>query len=79
MSNTRSVADIVADIIEPLVGNIPVSVQLATALNDTANEKDVSDLRADLNALRKEVERLVALVGDIPVSEQIAAAMNRQA
>lgn len=67
MENTRTVNDI----LEEIVGDTPVSVQLATALNGMASKEDVNVLRSDLNALRKEVEKLIELVGDVSVSEQI--------
>lgn len=73
----RTVNDILNDIIEPIVGDTPVSVQLATALNGMASKEDVDALRSDLKALCKEVEKLTELVGDISVSEQINMAINK--
>ena len=68
---------IIGDIIEEIIGDTPVSVQLANALHRTASKKDVADLYAEVELLKKEVEKLVELVGDTPVSEQINIAMNR--
>ena len=76
-SNTRTVNEILNDIIEPIIGDTPVSVQLATALNDMASKKDVNALSSELRALRIEVEKIIELVGDISVSEQINMAINK--
>ena len=75
--NSRTVDEILSDIVEPIIGDTPVSVQLATALNGMASKEDVSALRSDLNALRKEVENLISLVGDTSVSEQINVVINK--
>lgn len=69
--------EMIRDMVEPIIGDTPVSVQLATALSGMASKEDVSALRADLIALRKDIERLTELVGDIPVSEQINMIINR--
>ena len=66
-----SVEKIISDVAEEIIGDTPVSVQLAAALNGMASKEDVNALRSDLNALRKEVEKLIELVGDVSVSEQI--------
>ena len=82
MSNTRSVNDILTDIVEPIIGDTPVSVQLNTALEHMASKGHVHPeyaSKVEVDALRKELERLIELVGDISVSEQIAAAINKQA
>lgn len=72
-----SVKKIIIDVAEEMIGDTPVSVQLATALNETASKEDVSALRSDLDAIRKDVEKLIELVGDISVSEQINMAINK--
>ena len=59
------------NIIEEIIGDTPVSVQLATALDRMASKDDVKALRSDLDALRKDIEQLIKLVGDVSVSEQI--------
>ncbi|MBQ2883693.1 MAG: hypothetical protein IJE43_07990 [Alphaproteobacteria bacterium] len=69
--DTRVIEEILRDIIEPIVGDTPVSVQLSSALYGMASKDDVRDLRHDVNVLRKEVEKLIELVGDTSVSEQI--------
>lgn len=76
MANARTVDDILNDIIEPIVGDTPVSVQLNAAIDKMASKEDVQILTAELIALRKEVERLSELVGDTTVSEQINIAIN---
>lgn len=75
--NSRTVTDMLGEIIAPIVGDTPVSVQIATAISHLANKEDVNALSAELKALRKEVEKLIELVGDISVSEQINNAVNR--
>lgn len=76
MANARTVDDILNDIIEPIVGDTPVSVQLNAAIDKMASKEDVQILTAELIALRKEVERFSELVGDTTVSEQINIAIN---
>ena len=75
--NTRTVNEIFTDIIEPIIGDTPVSVQLATALNGMASKEDVRMLQSEILILRKEIENLIALVGDISVSEQINMIINK--
>ena len=78
MINIQSdVEKIISDVAEEIIGDTPVSVQLATALNGMASKEDVNALRSDLNALRKEVEKLIELVGDTSVSEQINIAIKQ--
>ena len=76
-ANTRTVDEILNDKIELIIGDTPVSVQLATALNDMASKEDVNALSTELRALRKEVEKLIELVGDVSVSEQINMVINK--
>lgn len=76
LANARTVDEILADMVEPIIGDTPVSVQLATALNGMASKEDVNALSTELKALRKEVEKLIELVGDISVSEQINMVMQ---
>ena len=71
------IENIISNITEEIIGDTPVSVQLAMALSKMARKEDVNALRADLNALRNEIENLIALVGDTSVSEQINMAINR--
>lgn len=76
LSNARTVDEILSDMIEPIIGDTPVSVQLAAALEQAASKEDMSKLRSDLDALRKDVETLIELVGDTAVSVQINTAME---
>jgi polyhydroxyalkanoate synthesis regulator phasin len=69
--------DRIIETLERMVGDTPVSVQIATALHETASREDMNALRSDLNALREKVEKLIMLVGDTPVSEQINMTINR--
>lgn len=70
----------ILDVLNRIVGDVPVSEQLSIALNQMANKdhnhKDYV-LRTEFNALKAEVERLNNLVGDVAVSEQINTAINR--
>ena len=68
----------ITEIIENIIGDTPVSVQLATALNKMASQEDILVLQAELGTLRKEIEKLTALVGDTPVSEQIYTAIKER-
>lgn len=72
-----NIEKIIGEVAEEIIGDTPVSVQLATALSGVASNEDMIALRSDLNALRKEVEALIALVGDTSVSEQINMAINK--
>lgn len=72
-----NVEKIIGKVAEEIIGDTPVSVQLAMALDKMASKEDVNALSAELRALRNEVEKLIELVGDIPVSEQINMVINR--
>lgn len=79
MINTESINDIINDIMEPMVGDTPVSVQIETAINRTANKEHAHDeyaLRDDVENLKKKIDILIDLVGDAPVSEQIYMAIK---
>ena len=76
-TNVRTVNEMLSDMIEPIIGDTPVSVQLATALNGMASKEDVNALMLEVKALRKELEKLSELVGDVPVSEQINMVISR--
>ena len=77
MDKIRTTDEILTDIIEPIIGDTPVSVQLAMALDGMASKEDVLALNKELVELRKELEKLTLLVGDLSVSEQINMAMNK--
>ena len=77
MDKIRTTDEILSDIIEPIIGDTPVSVQLAMALDGMASKEEVLVLRKELVELRKEFEKLALLVGDLSVSEQINMAMNK--
>ena len=71
------VENIIKNVTEEVIGDTPVSVQLATALRGMSRKEDVDTLRAEVIALRKEIERLADLIGDMSVSEQINMFINR--
>ena len=65
--------------VETLIGDTPVSIQLATALSYVAPKDHVHEnyvTRAEYDILRRQVDILLELVGDIPVTEQIGAAIR---
>lgn len=76
LANARTVDEILSDMIEPIVGDTPVSVQLNAALNKMASKEEVEDMRIDINVLKKDMEKLMALLGDTSVSEQINMAIS---
>ncbi len=62
------------DDLDGIVGDVPVSEQLAVALSRMAvkdHKHEDYATRAELMELKRVVEKLVELVGDVPVSEQI--------
>lgn len=68
------------NVIYSIIGDIPVSEQLATALDrmatkDHAHEEYVTI--TEYNKLKSEVEKLATLVGDTSVSEQINIAISK--
>lgn len=65
--------------VETLIGDTPVSIQLATALSYVAQKDHVHEnyvTRAEYEALRRQVDILLELVGDMPVADQIGAAIR---
>ena len=69
----------ITEIIENIIGDTPVSVQLAMALGNMAEKDHAHDeyaLRNEVEELKKKINMLVDLVGDTSVSEQIYAAIK---
>ena len=65
--------------LDTLIGDRPVSEQLAIALSRMAPRDHVHEIYAtseEVNQLKEKIELLLALVGDMPVSEQISTAIN---
>lgn len=63
-----------------LIGDRPVSDQLATALSYMAPKDHTHEIYAtseEVNQLKEKIELLIALVGDTSVSEQISTAINK--
>jgi len=77
LANARTVDEILSDVVEPIIGDTPVSVQLNAALDKMASKEDVQAIRIDVDIIKKEIEKLLALVGDVSVSEQINMVINR--
>jgi hypothetical protein len=75
--NVREIEKVVQNVVAPLVGDTPVSVQIMDAIVDMAYNSDVLALRQEVARLREEVKELVKLVGDTPVSVQINMAMYK--
>ena len=67
------------DTLDNLIGDVPVSEQLAAALERMATKDHVhSDCatRSEIEELKRKIEELMNLVGDKSVSEQIYIAIN---
>lgn len=64
------------DILEEIIGDVPVSEQLNAALAYMATKDQVHELYAEIEFLKQEVENLIALVGDESVSAQINNAIK---
>lgn len=65
--------------IDNLIGDVPVSEQVAAALDRMASKDHThSDYatRDEVEELKKKVEMLMNLVGDTGVADQIAMALN---
>lgn len=62
-----------------LIGDTPVSEQLASALSRMAPKDHTHDYAtcSDVEELKRKIEMLLNLVGDTPVAEQIQAALNK--
>lgn len=83
ISNEETIAFYLQKIIDGLdsvVGDVPVSEQLGTALNYVAPKVHTHDeyaTRTEVDELRRQIEILIDLVGDVPVSEQINNAISK--
>ena len=67
------------DTITTLIGDVPVSEQLAAALEHMApkdHEHNDYALRSDVQELKRKIDLLMDLVGDTSVADQIAMALN---
>lgn len=65
--------------IDTLIGDVPVSEQLAAALERMApkdHEHSNCATRDEIEELKRKVELLMDLVGDVSVAEQIYTAIN---
>lgn len=62
------------DTLLSLVGDIPVSEQIAIAIDNHTHKDYVN--RNEVEDLKKKIDLLLQLVGDKPVSDQIATALN---
>jgi len=65
--------------IENLIGDVPVSEQVAAALEHMAPKDHVHNdyaTRGEVEELKQKVEMLMNLVGDTGVADQIAMALN---
>ena len=70
----------IAEVIENIIGDTPVSVQIAMALDKMAekeHEHHEYALRDDVEDLKRKIDMPIGLVGDRPVSDQICSAINR--
>lgn len=64
--------------IDNLIGDVPVSEQLATALERMAPKDHAHNYAThdEVEDLKKKIEMLLDLVGDTSVADQIAMALN---
>ena len=61
-----------------LIGDTPVSEQLASALSRMAPKDHTHDYatRSEVEELKRKIEMLSDLIGDVPVAEQIQTALK---
>lgn len=66
--------------ISTLIGDVPVSEQIAAALERMAQKDHVHDYatRDEIEDLKKKIDLLMDLVGDTSVSEQIQTAIKNK-
>lgn len=64
--------------IQSLIGDAPVSEQLAAALSRMAPKDHTHDYAtiSEVEELKRKIEMLMDLIGDIPVAEQIQTALK---
>lgn len=64
--------------LDDLIGDVPVSEQLAAALDRMAPKDHTHDYAThdEVEDLKKKIEELMALVGDTRVADQIATALK---
>lgn len=62
------------DTLYSLIGDIPVSEQIMTALENHSHEDCATKI--EVEDLKKKIELLLQLVGDTPVTEQIEMALK---
>ena len=64
--------------IDALIGDVPVSEQLAVALSRMAPKDHTHDYAtsSEVEELKRKIEMLMDLVGDSPVAEQIQTALK---
>jgi hypothetical protein len=65
--------------IDDLIGDVPVSEQLAAALERMAPKDHTHEYatKAEVEDLKQKIEALMDLIGDTPVAEQIARALTK--
>ncbi len=64
--------------IDALIGDVPVSEQLAAALSRMAPKDHTHDYadRSEVEELKRKIEMLTDLIGDASVAEQIQTALK---
>lgn len=72
----NKIKELIYEYMQELIGDTPVPRQLDAALRNKANTDEQHALQKDLDALKKEIERISNLVGDTSVAEQISAAIK---
>lgn len=66
--------------IDTLIGDVPVSEQLATALEHMATKDHAHDYatRDEIEDLKRKIDMLMDLVGDTSVADQISMAIKNK-
>ena len=67
------------DTVSTLIGDVPVSEQIANALGYVASKDHMHDeyaTRSEVQELKRKIDLLMNLVGDTKVADQIAMALN---
>lgn len=75
MSETQ----LISNTLDNLIGDMPISEQLSTALERMAQKDHTHDnyaTRNEIEELKRKIELLMDMVGDTPIAEQIYTAIK---
>lgn len=71
----EEIIKIINECILEIVGDTPIPYQLDAALSEHVHKQYA--LKTDLDALKKDVERISNLVGDTSIAEQLDTILHR--